>query len=46
MLRRLERLVDPFAPFAEAAMPPDATGRFIWHYLKPIRLWLGVLLAV
>ncbi len=46
MLRRLERLVDPFSPFPEAAMPPDATGRFIWHYLKPIRLWLAVLLAV
>ena len=46
MLRRLEQLVDPFAPFSDAEMPPRSVGRFTWHYLKPVRLWLAVLLAV
>jgi ATP-binding cassette subfamily B multidrug efflux pump len=43
MLRRLENLVRPFAPFAEAEMPPASVGRFTLHYLRPIRWWLLVL---
>ena len=46
MLRRLETLVDPFAPFAEADMPPTSVGRFTWHFLVPIRKWLLVLFLV
>lgn len=45
MLRRLETLVQPFAPFAEAEMPPASVGPFTWHYLRPIRWWLLVLFA-
>ena len=46
MLRRPENFIDPFAPFDDAAMPPTSVPRFTWHYLKPIRFWLAVLLAV
>ena len=46
MYRRIESLIDPFAPFSDTEMPPTSVGRFTWHYLKPIRLWLVVLLAV
>ncbi|HEX8666681.1 MAG TPA: ABC transporter ATP-binding protein [Beijerinckiaceae bacterium] len=42
----LERRIDPFAPFREGEMPPASVGRFIWHYLRPVRVWLGVLLVV
>jgi ATP-binding cassette subfamily B multidrug efflux pump len=43
MLRWLERRIDPFASFDEEAMPPTTVAGFTWHYLKPIRFWLGVL---
>ena len=46
MLRRLETLIDPFAPFDEAEMPPNGVARFTWHYLRPIRLWLVVLFVL
>ncbi len=39
----LERRIDPFAPFDDTETPPSTVGRFIWHYLTPIRPWLGVL---
>jgi ATP-binding cassette subfamily B multidrug efflux pump len=45
MLRWLERRIDPFASFDETAMPPTTVAGFTWHYLKPIRFWLGVLFA-
>ena len=45
MLRRPENLIQPFAPFAETEMPPTSVGRFTWHYLKPVRGWLAVLLG-
>ncbi len=45
MLRRLETLIDPFAPFDDAAMPPTSVARFTWHYLTPIRGWLLALFA-
>jgi ATP-binding cassette subfamily B multidrug efflux pump len=45
MFRRPESLIQPFAPFAEAEMPPTSVGRFTWHYLRPIQGWLAVLLA-
>jgi ATP-binding cassette subfamily B multidrug efflux pump len=45
MYRRPETLIEPFAPFSESEMPPTSVGRFTWHYLKPIRFWLGILLA-
>jgi ATP-binding cassette subfamily B multidrug efflux pump len=45
MFRRPEELIDPFAPFPEAEMPPTSVARFTWHYLKPMRGWLGVLLG-
>ena len=43
MLRRLETLVDPFAPFDDSAIPPTGVARFTWHYLTPVRVWLLVL---
>src|SRR3954468_24717943 len=43
MLDWLERKIDPFAPFDEAETPPTTVPRFVWHYLRPIRFWLGVL---
>jgi ATP-binding cassette subfamily B multidrug efflux pump len=46
MFRRFETLIDPFARFAEAEMPPTSVSRFTWHYLKPVRGWLIVLFAV
>ena len=46
MFRRLETLIDPFARFSEAEMPPASVARFTWHYLKPVRGWLVVLFAV
>jgi ATP-binding cassette, subfamily B, multidrug efflux pump len=39
----LERRIDPFAPFDEREMPPNSVGGFAWHYLRPVRFWLGVL---
>jgi ATP-binding cassette subfamily B multidrug efflux pump len=39
----LERRIDPFAPFEEGEMPPATVARFTWHYLRPVRFWLGVL---
>ena len=45
MLRRPEQLIDPFAPFDDAAMPPTSVPRFLWHYLRPVQLWLWALLA-
>jgi ATP-binding cassette, subfamily B, multidrug efflux pump len=46
MFAWLERRIDPFAPFEEGAMPPDTVRGFAWHYLKPVRFWLGVLFFV
>lgn len=43
MLARLERLIDPFAPFDEGRTPPDGVMAFAWHYLRPVRFWLIVL---
>jgi ATP-binding cassette subfamily B multidrug efflux pump len=43
MFEWLERKIDPFAPFNEAETPPTTVARFTWHYLRPIRFWLGVL---
>ena len=42
----LERRIDPFAPFDEGETPPNTVGRFAWHYLRPIKGWLGVLFVV
>ena len=46
MLRRFESLIDPFGPFSDTTMPPTSVGRFTWHYLRPVRGWLYVLLAI
>ncbi|TDR88121.1 ABC transporter ATP-binding protein [Enterovirga rhinocerotis] len=46
MFRRLESLIDPFAPFSDSEMPPTSVARFMWHYLRPVLGWLGVLLAI
>jgi ATP-binding cassette subfamily B multidrug efflux pump len=46
MFRRFERLIDPFGPFSDTQMPPTTVARFAWHYLRPIRGWLVVLLAI
>ena len=46
MVRRIERLIDPFGPFSDTEMPPTTVAQFTWHYLKPIRVWLLVLLAI
>ncbi len=46
MLRPLEKLIDPFAPFDENEMPPRTVSRFTWHYLRPIRGWLIGLFAL
>jgi ATP-binding cassette subfamily B multidrug efflux pump len=42
----LERRIDPFAAFDEGETPPNTVGRFAWHYLRPVRGWLGVLFVV
>jgi ATP-binding cassette, subfamily B, multidrug efflux pump len=42
----LERRIDPFGPFDEGETPPNTVGRFAWHYLRPIKGWLGVLFVV
>jgi ATP-binding cassette subfamily B multidrug efflux pump len=42
----LERRIDPFAPFDEAAMPPDTVRGFAWHYLEPVRPWLVLIFLV
>ena len=41
----LERRIDPFAPFEETETPPTTVAGFTWHYLKPVRFWLGMLFA-
>ena len=46
MFEWLERRIDPFARFDEAEMPPPEVRGFIWHYLRPVRFWLGVFLVV
>ncbi len=43
MFRWLESRIDPFAPFDEGRTPPGSVPAFLWHYLKPVRGWLGVL---
>src|SRR3954469_1661974 len=43
LFNRLERRIDPFAPFDETETPPTTVARFAWHYLKRVRFWLGVL---
>jgi ATP-binding cassette, subfamily B, multidrug efflux pump len=45
MFAWLERRIDPFAPLEEAAMPPTTVGAFAWHFLRPVRGWLVLLLA-
>jgi ATP-binding cassette subfamily B multidrug efflux pump len=42
----LERRIDPFAPFDEGETPPNTVPRFAWHYLRPVKPWLGVLFVV
>ena len=39
----LERRIDVFEPFDEGETPPKSVLGFGWHYLRPIRPWLGVL---
>ena len=46
MTRRLETVIDPFSPFGDAEMPPNRVAAFAWHYLRPVRGWLVVLLLV
>ena len=46
LLDRLERRIDPFAPFDEGATPPRTVGRFILHYLAPVRGTLAVLFVL
>ncbi len=46
MLERAEGRIDPFAPFDREKTPPDRVGAFAWHYLRPVRGWLGVLLLI
>jgi len=43
MFKWLERRIDPFASFDDAAMPPNTVFAFAWHYLRPVRFWLGML---
>ncbi|KAB0264100.1 ABC transporter ATP-binding protein [Microvirga brassicacearum] len=43
MFQWLEKRIDPFAPFDEEETPPASVSAFAWHYLRPVRLWLGVL---
>jgi ATP-binding cassette, subfamily B, multidrug efflux pump len=45
MYDRLERRIDPFAPFDEEKTPPDGVSAFTLHYLWPVRGWLAVLLV-
>jgi len=46
MLERAERRIDPFAPFDREETPPDRVSAFAWHYLRPVRGWLGVLVLI
>ncbi len=46
MLERAEGRIDPFAPFDREETPPDRVSAFTWHYLRPVRGWLGVLIAI
>jgi ATP-binding cassette, subfamily B, multidrug efflux pump len=46
MYRWFEERIDPFAPFNEDETPPGTVGRFAWHYLRPVRFWLGALFVV
>ncbi|NIX76238.1 ABC transporter ATP-binding protein [Microvirga terricola] len=43
MYRRLEKKIDPFAPFDEDQTPPATVAAFSWHYLKPIKSWFVIL---
>ncbi len=42
--RWLETRVDVFAPYDDRAAPPDDVWRFIWHHVREVRGWLGVIL--
>ena len=46
MLERAERRIDPFAPFDREETPPDRVSAFAWHYLRPVRGWLWVLVLL
>jgi ATP-binding cassette subfamily B multidrug efflux pump len=43
MLDRIERLIDPFAPYDERRMPPSDVRGFAWFYLRPVAPWLAAL---
>jgi ATP-binding cassette, subfamily B, multidrug efflux pump len=46
LLDRLERRIDPFAPFDDGETPPRSVGRFILFYLAPVRGPLAVLFVL
>ena len=44
LFRWLESRVDVFAPFDEQVTPPRTVWAFMWHHLKEVKGWLGLIL--
>ncbi|MDJ1159320.1 ABC transporter ATP-binding protein [Chelatococcus sp. SYSU_G07232] len=44
LLSPAERRIDVFTPFDDRLTPPRSVLRFVWHYLKPARAWLVLIL--
>jgi ATP-binding cassette, subfamily B, multidrug efflux pump len=44
LFRWLEARVDVFAPFDEQATPPRTVWAFMWHHLREVKGWLGLIL--
>ncbi len=44
LFRHLESRVDVFAPFDEKTAPPAGVWRFMWHHIKGVKGWMGLIL--
>jgi ATP-binding cassette, subfamily B, multidrug efflux pump len=42
--RHIETRVDVFAPFDEKTTPPTGVWRFMWHHIKGVKGWMGLIL--
>lgn len=43
LYRWMETRVDPFAAFDETQTPPRSVWAFMWHYIRDVRHWLGLI---
>ncbi len=44
LFRYLESRIDVFAPFDERATPPRGVFPFMWHHIKGVKGWMGLIM--